>query len=59
MERKYRYFADLRHGSFIYVTVDGIGWPPVGYPVVELPEAEVLQYLNSEESYGISSSPWP
>ena len=44
-KKLYRYYADLRHGSFIFVTKDGVGWPPEGYPVVELSEEEVKTFI--------------
>lgn len=56
-ERLYRYYADLRHGAFIFVTKAGVDWPPEGYPVVELSEDDVRQLLDSEdEEDGLSSS---
>ena len=53
-KKLYRYYADLRHGSFIFVTKDGVDWPPEGYPVVELPEDEVKQLILGDDD-GISS----
>ena len=53
-KKLYRYYADLRHGAFIFVTKDGVGWPPEGYPVVELPEDEVKQLILGDDD-GISS----
>lgn len=53
-KKLYRYYADLRHGAFIFVTVDGVGWPPEGYPVVELPEDEVKQLILGDDD-GIPS----
>lgn len=44
----YRYYADLRHGSFIYVTKDDDNWPPSGYPVVRIMEEEVEKFLVGE-----------
>lgn len=56
-ERLYRYYGDLRHGAFIFVTKAGVDWPPEGYPVVELSEDDVRQLLDSEdEEDGLSSS---
>ena len=46
---RFRYYADLRHGAFIFVTIDGIGWPPHGYPVVEMSADEVKAYLFPPE----------
>ena len=53
-KKLYRYYADLRHGAFIFVTKDGVGWPPEGYPVVELPEDEVKQLIFGDDD-GLSS----
>lgn len=55
-ERLYRYYADLRHGAFIFVTKAGVDWPPEGYPVVELSEDDVRQLLDPENEDGLSSS---
>ena len=55
-ERLYRYYGDLRHGAFIFVTKAGIDWPPEGYPVVELSEDDVQQLLDPENEDGLSSS---
>lgn len=52
---KYRYFADLRTGAWIYVTVDGIGWPPEGYPLVELSEDDVKILMHGDEDGSVSS----
>lgn len=55
-ERLYRYYGDLRHGSFIFVTKAGVDWPPEGYPVVELSEDDVKKFLDPEEEQdGFSS----
>lgn len=55
-ERLYRYYGDLRHGAFIFVTKAGIDWPPEGYPVVELSEDDVRQLLDPENEDEVSSS---
>lgn len=55
-ERLYRYYGDLRHGAFIFVTKAGVDWPPEGYPVVELSEDDVRQLLDPENEDGLSSS---
>lgn len=55
-ERLYRYYGDLRHGAFIFVTKAGIDWPPEGYPVVELSEDDVRQLLDPENEDELSSS---
>ena len=56
-ERLYRYYGDLRHGAFIFVTKAGVDWPPEGYPVVELSEDDVRQLLDPEDGEdGLSSS---
>lgn len=47
-KKMYRYFADLRHGSFIYVTKNDDVWPPPGYPVVELSEDDVKKFLGGD-----------
>lgn len=56
-KRMYRYFADLRHGSFIYVTKNDDSWPPVGYPVVELSEDDVKKFLEGGDENASSSLP--
>ena len=48
-KKLYRYYADLRHGSFIFVTKDGVDWPPEGYPVVELSEEEVKTFILGDD----------
>lgn len=45
-DKKYRYFADVRHGMFIFITKGDTDWPPEGYPVVELSEFDVKQFIN-------------
>lgn len=45
----FRYFVDMRTGAFIFVTIDGIGWPPDGYPVLELSADDVKTFFNSED----------
>lgn len=41
----YRYYVDLRRGSFIFVTKNDDTWPPPGYPVIRLMEEAVEKYL--------------
>lgn len=47
-DEKFRYYADLRHGTFVFVTRDR-DWPPEGYPVIELTLDEVQSMMEEDD----------